>query len=73
MYFVFNLKDLVNELLSKPIWLRYATIRKIVSYKYPDITHYSNRKITDRLLEYARDFLDYKFVNGTEYLISERV
>ncbi len=73
MYYNFNLKELCYELNNKPIWLRYAVIRNVIYTKYPELTHASNRALTDRLYDYVRDFLEYKFVVGTEYILTEFV
>jgi hypothetical protein len=69
--YIFNLQTLINEINSKPIWLRYVTIRKLINDKYPMISHKTNRELTDRLLNTAKYFHDYKFVTGIEYLLTE--
>lgn len=71
--YVFNLKELINAVNSTKIWLYYATIRALIYKKYPDISHKLNRELTNNLMEYVRDFKDYKFVDGTEYIITEKV
>ena len=73
MYYNFNLKEMIYEIRNKPIWLRYVTIRKIITSKYPNLPHSSNRELTSRLMNYAKDFLDYNFCVGTEYIITEGV
>ena len=73
MYYNFNLKELIYEIRNKPIWLRYVTIRKIIANKYPELSHGFNRELTSRLMDYAKDFLEYNFCVGTEYIITEGV
>jgi len=71
MNYVFNLKEMIYVLVNIPIWLRYVTIRKLITLKYPELSSDVNRLLVNRLLYTVKNFFDYKFIVGTEYLVTE--
>jgi hypothetical protein len=71
--YVFNLKDLISTVNNHPIWLRYVILRDIISTKYPSLSSGINRELATRLIGTVKYFNDYKFTDGTEYLLTENI
>lgn len=73
MKYIFNLKSLIDSINEKPIWLRYSIIKNLVTTKYTNLDYLVSTYLIDVLLDYANEFLEYRFNDGTEYIITERI
>jgi hypothetical protein len=70
-YYIFNLKNLVQSIINKPIWLRYVLTKKIILDKYPNLDYKILSRLSTELCEYTKEFTEYQFIDGTEYIIHQ--